>query len=79
MNINDIMQRDMLDEERREGRRLKRDRRNMTLKEYDRGIRRRLWRHRLVLICEVIGSVVFFAIIGAFCLLCCAVSDYNWQ
>lgn len=79
MNINDIMRRDMLDEERREERRIKRDRRNMTLEEYDREIRRRLWRRRLVLIGEVIGSVVFFAIIGAFCLLCCAVSGYNWQ
>lgn len=79
MNINDIVLRDMLDEERREERRIKRDRRNMTLEEYDREIRRRLWRRRLVLIGEVIGSLVFFAIIGALCLLCCAVSGYHFE
>ena len=75
MNINDVMIRDMLDEERRG----KRSARSMNLEEYDREIRRRLWRRRLVLIGEVIGSLVFFAIIGALCLLCCAVSGYHWE
>ena len=79
MNINDIMKRDMFDAEREERAERTNARRGMTLAEYDREIRRRLWRRRLPMIGELIGGVVFFAMIGVLCLLCCAVSGYHFE
>lgn len=72
MTINDIMMRDMAEEERRR-------KREDELEEYDREIDRRLWRRKAKAVCEAAGCVVFVALMAAFCWLCCAVSGYHWE
>ena len=72
MNINDIMIRDMRMEERRRER-------DEAIAAYDREIRRRVWRRRIRAIAEVVGAILFFALLGVFCWLCCAASGYHWE
>ncbi len=33
---------------------------------------------RLEIACEITGGILFFALLAAFCALCCACSDYHW-
>ena len=54
MTINDIMMRDMAEEDRRQ-------RREDAMREYDREIRRRLWRRRFRAAGEVVGGVLVLA------------------
>lgn len=71
MTINDIMLRDMYDAEREE--------RERDTAAYEREISRRLWRRRVMHALDVAGGILLFALLVAFCWLCCAASGYHWE
>lgn len=71
MTINDIMLRDMYDAEREE--------RECEAAAYEREISRRLWRRRVLHALDVAGGILLFALLVAFCWLCCAASGYHWE
>lgn len=71
MTINDIMQRDILEAERK--------RKEEEMAEYDREIEGRLWRRRLKAMGEIAGGIAFFALLAATAWLCCVASGYNWE
>ena len=71
MTINDIMIRDMLDDET--------EARDREMAEYGREIRRRVWRRRAKAVAEVAGYMAFLALLAAICWLCCAASGYHWE
>ena len=72
MTINDIMLRDMAEADRLE-------KREDEMREYEREISRRLWRRRGKLALDVAGGILLFALLVAFCWLCCAASGYHWE
>ena len=72
MTINEIMLRDILEAER------KRKAEN-EMAEYDRKVRKMLWRRRLKALGEIAGGIAFFALLAATAWLCCVASGYHWE
>lgn len=72
MNLNDIIEREIEDAERRQAA-------ERESKAYDRELRRRVWRRRWHTIGDIIGLIVTLAFFVALCCLCCAASGYHWE
>ncbi len=72
MNINDIIEREIADADRRQA--VERE-----SKAYDRELRRRVWRRRWRTIGDIIGLIATLAFFAALCWLCCAGSGYHWE
>lgn len=65
MNINDVMLRDMAEEERRQRREERAAVQDRTMDDYEREIRRRLWRRRRDRFWEIVGGLVTAGVVVA--------------
>ena len=51
----------------------------MTMEQYDREIKRRLWRKRMRMILEFVSGILIYALMAVFMWACMACSGYHWE